>query len=169
MQILCSLVLAGEANTPGTYSKRTVNLLSELDKSDVELFTRLCRFCWMIEDFLVPLVFDENAEIYNVHGINFDTLSHLRDIGLVQLEFLSNFKWSGLSKRIVAAYYDKSLYLEMPEDVNNELYIGKTRLTKIGQELAPICESKPVDGFYGYVKKQWRAYLPPVNNIEQKK
>ena len=41
MQILWSQVLAGEANVPGTYSKRTVNLLSELDKSDAALFTKL--------------------------------------------------------------------------------------------------------------------------------
>ena len=32
MQSLWSRVLAGEANAPGTYSNRTVNLLSDLDK-----------------------------------------------------------------------------------------------------------------------------------------
>src|SRR6266542_4826978 len=32
MQDLWSRVLAGEANTPGAYSKRTVNFLSDLDK-----------------------------------------------------------------------------------------------------------------------------------------
>jgi hypothetical protein len=46
MQELWSRVLAGEANGPGTFSKRTVNLLSDLDKRDAELFTRLCGFGW---------------------------------------------------------------------------------------------------------------------------
>ena len=46
MQSLWARVLAGEANTPGTYSKRTVNFVSELDKNDANLFTKLCRFCW---------------------------------------------------------------------------------------------------------------------------
>ena len=46
MQILWARVLAGEANAPGTYSKRTVNLLSDFDKSDAELFTKLCGFGW---------------------------------------------------------------------------------------------------------------------------
>ena len=44
MQSLWARVLAGEANVPGTYSKRTVNLLSDFDKSDAELFTKLCGF-----------------------------------------------------------------------------------------------------------------------------
>ncbi len=41
MQDLWSRVLAGEANSPGTYSKRTVNFLSDLDKIEADLFTKL--------------------------------------------------------------------------------------------------------------------------------
>jgi Protein of unknown function (DUF2806) len=48
MQTLWSRVLPGEANSPGTYSKRTVNFLSSLDKSDAELFTRLCSFLSLV-------------------------------------------------------------------------------------------------------------------------
>ena len=73
MQELWSRVLAGEANAPGTYSKRTVNFLSDLDKAEADLFTKLCGFVWMIGE-LRPLVFDASAEIYNRHGINFSSL-----------------------------------------------------------------------------------------------
>jgi hypothetical protein len=41
MQALWSRILAGEANNPGTFSKRTVNLLADLDKSDAEEFASL--------------------------------------------------------------------------------------------------------------------------------
>ena len=47
----------------------------------------------------------------------------------------------------------------MPQDTDNKLDIGKARLTRIGQELAPICRSKPVEGFWEYVKEQWSQYL----------
>src|SRR5712692_1338799 len=57
MQRLWSGVLAGEANSPGTFSKRTVNLLADLDKGDAELFMRLCSFDWVIVDEVVPLVY----------------------------------------------------------------------------------------------------------------
>ena len=156
MQSLWARVLATEANTPGTLSKRTVNLLSDFDKSDAELFTKFCGFCWVIGS-IVPLVFDVQAEIYNKHGINFDTLNHLENIGLIELQGPVGFQ-IGFSKDIY--YYNKRLNLDMPENPNNELSIGHTLLTKVGKELIPICGSKPVDGFYEYVKEQWKGYLP---------
>ena len=175
MQSLWARVLAGEANVPGTYSKRTVNLLSDFDKSDAELFTKFCGFCWVIED-LVPLMFDFEAEIYTSCGIIFDTISHLESIGLVRFNSIGPLRYSGiigferrnLPQRLVVHYYGKPLVLEMPRNVNNTLEIGMTQLTKIGQELAPICGSKPVAGFYEYVKDRWKQYLPKVENTEQK-
>ena len=46
MQELWSRVLANEANSPGSYSKRTVNFLSDMDKNEAESFTKLCGFGW---------------------------------------------------------------------------------------------------------------------------
>ena len=48
----------------------------------------------------------------------------------------------------------------MPKEEGNELGIGMVLLTKIGQELAPICGSNPVEGFRDYVMTQWEQYLP---------
>ena len=61
MQALWSRVLSGEANSPGSYSKRTVNFLSSLDKEDAELFTQLCKFGWMsnIMELLIYNVKDD--------------------------------------------------------------------------------------------------------------
>ena len=158
MQELWSRILAGEANAPGTYSKRTVNCLSDLDKSEAELFTKLCGFGVMIKN-LVPLVFSEHGAIYNRHGIDFDTLSHLGSIGLTQFG-PSGFLENKLPKRFTVSYYGKSLTLEVRDHPFNELNIGRVLLTKVGQELAPICGSKPVEGFWEDVKDQWKRYLP---------
>ncbi len=159
MQDLWSRILAGEANTPGTYSKRTVNFLSDLDKVDAALFTKLCGFGWRIGD-VVPVVFDVRAEIYNRRGVNFNSLSHLESIGLVQFGSIAGYKRLNLPKTFSVFYYGKSLALEMTKDAGNELEIGKTLLTKIGQELAPICGSRPVEGFRDYVMDKWKQYLP---------
>ena len=159
MQVLWARVLAGEANASGTFSKRTVNFLSDLDKVDAELLTKLCRFGWSIVD-VVPLVFDVQAEIYNSCGINFVTVSHLESIGLVQFNNLSEFRRIKLPKRFSLHYYKKPLMLEMPKDADNELNIGHVLLTKIGQELVPICGSRPVEGFWDYVRDRWTRYLP---------
>ena len=106
------------------------------------------------------MVFDTQAEIYKRHGINFSTLNHLESIGLIQFEVTTDFTILELSKGVILHYYNMPLCLEMPKDTDNELKIGKVLLTRIGEELAPICGSKPVEGFYEYVKDQWRQYLP---------
>ncbi len=159
MQDLWSRILAGEANAPGTYSKRTVNFLSDLDKTEAELFTKLCGFIWNIGE-LKPLVFNFEAEIYNRHGINFDSLIHLDSIGLIQFNGATDFLTTNLPKRFVVHYYGRPLTLEMPKDAGNNLSIGKTLLTRVGKELAVISGSKPVQGFWEYVKDQWNQYLP---------
>ena len=158
MQDLWASILAGEVNTPGTYSKRTVNFLSDLDKGDAELITILCRFTWTIGMF-VPLVFDDKASIYSVHGINFGSLHHLDSIGLISFDALAGFKRTEIGKRYAVYYYGRELLLEMPKDEDNELPIGNVVLTKIGRELAPICQGVPVEGFWGYVGMQWKTYL----------
>lgn len=50
MQNLWSKVLTGEANSPGKFSKRTVNLLASLDKTDAELFQKICSFAWIVRN-----------------------------------------------------------------------------------------------------------------------
>ena len=88
MRELWSRILAGEANDPGTYSKRTVNFISGLDKSEAELFTTLCGFACKVGT-LVPLVFDSEGAIYNKHGINFNSLHHLEAVGLIKFGSLA--------------------------------------------------------------------------------
>lgn len=159
MQGFWAQVLAGEANAPGTYSKRTVNYLGDLDKVDADLFTKLCGFGWMVGS-VVPLIFDVQAKIYEEHGITFNALSHLESIGLIQFNHLSGFRRLKLPKKFYVLYYGQPLLLEMPKDEGNELEIGHVLLTKVGQELAPICGSKPIDGFVEFVKEKWKAHIP---------
>jgi hypothetical protein len=74
VQAAWSRILAGEANTPGSFSKRTVSLLASLDKNDTLLFTNLCSFNWLIGNELFPLVYDSSKAIYKNKGITFSIL-----------------------------------------------------------------------------------------------
>ena len=75
-------------------------------------------------------------------------------------ENLSGFIRQDVPERFTVNYYGRPLNLEMSKDAGNKLEIGNTLLTRTGNELAPICESKPVEGFLEYVKAQWKQYLP---------
>jgi hypothetical protein len=142
--------LAGEANSPGLFAKKTVNLLADLDKSDAELFTNLCGFCWQIGG-IVPLVFDFKDERYKRNGITFNALAHLESLGLIQFESLAGFRRLGLPKITPVFYYGRPTNLTLPLENDNELKIGNVLLTRAGLQLAPVCGSTPVDGFFDFV------------------
>ena len=51
-------LLAGEANKPGKYSKRTIELVALFDKKDAQLFNDLCTFCWFDGKKVYPLIYN---------------------------------------------------------------------------------------------------------------
>jgi len=163
MQDLWSRLLSGEANTPGAYSTRTINMISDFNKNDTELFTKFCGFCWEINQEIIPLIFDEDFETYNMNGINRQSIMHLENIGLIRYNEASFYKkindknnpipnYHG--KGFIAKYYDKSLILIPKGKV--ELDIGKVLLTQCGREIASICGSVPVDGYFEYMREKWK-------------
>jgi hypothetical protein len=165
MQELWASVLAGEANSPGTYSKRTVNFLGDLDKRDAELFTALCRFGWYVGSF-TPLIFDPQASIYNDTDLNFNTLTHLDNIGLIQFGSVSGFNRTGLPKEVTVSYCGVPLNLTMEKEEGNQLPIGKVLLSQVGMELVSVCQAPGVEGFVDYVKEKWKQYIPKNEDTE---
>jgi hypothetical protein len=154
MQNLWSRVLAGEANSPGKFSKRTVNLLSSLDKSDALLFTKFCGFCWFA-GILVPLIYDVSESIYTSQGITFDALTHLDDLGLLNFNSITGYRLLNFPKMTTMYYYGTPVNIEFGGDEINDLKVGKVLLSKVGKELAPISASKPVNGFFDYILEKW--------------
>ena len=162
MQQVWAGILAGEANNPGSFSRRTVNLVADLDKRDADLFKSLCGFAWMIED-VTPLVFDAYADMYNRNGITFESLGQLESLGLIRYNGIGGFEIHNFREKTSAFYYGKPVVLEFPNDDDNKLSVGTTLLTQSGEELALICGSTPVEGFFEYVYDRWagQSLVPP--------
>jgi hypothetical protein len=156
MQTLWGRLLAGEANKPGAFGRRTIDMVSTFEKDDARLFTALCSFGWIIGN-VVPLVFDAQAEVYSRGGVNFNSLTHLDSIGLVQFQNLTGFVRKRLPKEIDVFYYGRRAQIEF-QSAENELNIGKVLLTVAGQQLAPISGSRPANGFYEYACDFWQAH-----------
>lgn len=154
MQQLWSKVLAGEANAPGRFSKRTVSYLASLDKDDAQLFKSLLGYGWMFGG-VVPLVYDVQDSMYTSRGLNFSTLTHLDEIGLVTFENLAGFQRLKLPKKFRVLYYSTPVVVVGPAD-DNSLSLGQAMLSKVGQQLAPVVGSEPVQGFLDYVIKRWK-------------
>lgn len=166
MQQIWARVLAGEANSPGDFAKKTINLLADLDKSDAELFTNLLSFGWEFGE-VVPLVFNLKDERYERSGINFGTLSHLESLGLIQFSNPEGYNLSRFPKVITAFYNERQVTLTFPQENDNVLDVGRVLLTRAGQQLATVCDATPVDGFYEFIYDRWAsASLVPKRETE---
>lgn len=155
MQSIWARILAGEANEPGKFSKRTVNFMQSLDKQDALLFTKLCAFNWILAD-IESFIFDFNAEIYTKNGINFNILTHFEAIGLISFDNTYGYQIQEYSQTTVAVYKNATYTLKFPKEKDNNLDTGLVLLTNIGRELANICISETIAGFDEYIIEEWK-------------
>lgn len=154
MQSLWGQLLAGEATTPGTFSKRTIDFVSSIGKQDAQLFTAFCQFVWMLGD-ATPLIYDLDQKFYSDAGINFGSLKHLDAIGLISFESLSGYRKMGFGKYTHFFYYGKPMLVEFPLDRENEIALGKVLLTTTGKELVNIAGSQMSKDFHEWVLNKW--------------
>ena len=161
MQSLWSQILAGEANNPGSFSKRTTDITSTLDKSDASLFTALCSF--LISEsrgFITSFIFEDSAEIYNSRGINFSVLIHLESIGLIKFNQITNFNVTNLPNSGTLSYFDQDFKYSKQSDSNILFDVGHVKLTQEGMQLAPICGATKNDEFLGYISEYYKNRSP---------
>ena len=165
MQHAWARILAGEGNNPGSFSRKTVNIMADLDKGDAELFTELCRFVWSVDSLRQPLVFDPNHGIYNRYGVNFESINVLEALGLIQFSWIAQFNVADLPKSTLAHYHEKNVLLTFPKDEGNVLNMGTVLFTPAGRQLSTICEARPYEAFFDYVYDLWVAesLVPPRN------
>ena len=155
MQNWWARILAGEANHPGTFSRRTVNLMADLDKDDAELFESLCSFIWMLHGAGYPLIFDTHNEIYNRQGINSISIGYLESLGLIRVNTLTGFKINPTPPQLSASYHGKRELLTMPNNPKYQFSIGMVMFTQPGMELSRVCKSSPIEDFFNYVRDRW--------------
>ena len=155
MQKLWARILAGEANNPGKFSRKTVNVLSDLDKADIELFTSLCRFVWTFDGAEAAPI-DETEAIFSDHGITISSLTHLESLGLLRRSPL-RFSMAEMPVQFRATYFERSVDLTLSDSAGNKLKTGSVILTAAGLQLGPLCDREPIDGFFDYMCELWKG------------
>ena len=155
MQALWSRILSGEANSPGSFSRKTVNLVADLDKASGKSFHTLCSFGWQYGDNLLPLIFDSEHPIYKQRGIDLYSLGELAALGLIQINAVTGFELRDLPKGRAIAYHNRSVFLTFPKEEANSLDIGRVLMTPSGTQLSRILKPTAIDGFFDYVYDKW--------------
>ena len=162
MQSLWARVLAGEVNAPGTFSRRTINAIADLDRRDCEMFTKACGF---LVDFGGPalLIHDINDPLYTQCGIEYGMVSHLDNIGLLDFHSNGQFTLTIPPGEDTATYFGTSFHMTIPQEPLNVVSMGRVRLTEMGRELAAIAGGQSVPGFADYLRQRWASFLvdPP--------
>jgi hypothetical protein len=156
MRSLWARILAGEFNSPGAFSRRTLHVVGNLDQRDAEMFAVLRRFAVSDETHRpVPVVLNVRDEIYENAGLSFAALADLDSIGLLRFDHITGFNVGVGSTTLALAYCDQRFTLELPPSSLNELRIGTVMLTKAGIELAHSGGALPVPGFLEYLRVGW--------------
>ncbi|TYR87926.1 DUF2806 domain-containing protein [Citrobacter freundii] len=140
MQMLWGRILSEEAKSKGSFSRRTLKLLSTLSKEEANLITYFGKFFWQASNLTPILLTDENG---NTEGITFNELSVLDSLGVIQQGIGYSLTFGNKKGRI--GYYGMAFLVEFQSDDSStwNLQIGTALLTPIGQELMKICGSTP--------------------------
>jgi hypothetical protein len=142
MQSLWASILAGEANSPGAFSKRTVALVAGLDRRDAELFSKFCSCCWMFGGELTPLLAENSEKALEKIGVSFTDLVHLDALGLIRFDpvggFVQQLSHAGQHPALlIAHYFESQVRIEFSSEPHR-MDIGKALLTESGAQLAQI-------------------------------
>ena len=155
MQNTWARILAGEANNPGSFSRKTVNIVADLDKDDATAFIHFCNFTWRIRELPRPLIYDLDHEIYATTGMNKGVCSHLASLGLVDYTD-PIISWINVQEGEEFSYHDQVRILTETNS-QSRLITGHAGFTLAGFQLYQICDTTPADEFYDYVLGEWES------------
>ncbi len=153
MKALWSRILAGKANHPGSFSRRTVDFVSTLSQSEAEAFYKLCRFVWVINESSIPLIFNMRAEFYEKNGITLNLLHELDSLGLIHFNVGGNGEYSlkDIPESLFALYGLDVFTISIPAERESYFPIGQILLTSMGEELAGITDAPQIEEMKSYV------------------
>ena len=163
MKLIFGKILSGEIQKPGTFSIRTVRLISQLDNQAAQLFQRLCSMSIslcvstdvVLDSRVVSLAGNAGSNSLSKYGLSFDNLNILHEYGLIISDYNS---WMGYSPCIAgengiigaSIHFGGLKYGFVPTDkekYDKELKLHGVAFTKAGKELLKIVPQEEVSNY----------------------
>jgi len=153
MKVVFGKILAGEIVKPGTFSIKTIKLISQLDNQAAKLFQIFCSqtiSLWAADNIFDARVvsFSGNAASNSLRefGLSFDALNILHEYGLIISDYNSSMHYSPCianeQKQVGSALrFQNRNYGLVPSDIekfDKTLKLNGVALTKAGKELLDI-------------------------------
>ncbi|WP_136618571.1 MULTISPECIES: DUF2806 domain-containing protein [Mesorhizobium] len=157
-------ILAGEANSPKSFSRRTIDILASMDTDDAQMFTALCSCVWNRSNDPILIIPGLDPSDLMIAGVNFSQLAHMESAGLISLETLGGYSRQGLGPVVVLTYFNQATFLKFPappegraQSVDNRLSLGRALLTRAGVQLCKVCEPQKNEAYHAQVLKAWEG------------
>ncbi|MDF2940971.1 MAG: hypothetical protein K0R66_1613 [Gammaproteobacteria bacterium] len=160
MQSIWARILAGEVTEPGTFSPRTLNILSQITRTEAELFTEFCSFLVQINGssghFLTEAWGGLEEVKIPLRSFSFYESSILQETGLVDTYELLSLVCKIGQKKIIK-YGEKSIsvsYQGNPETRDEEIAFQFFSLTPVGRQLCKVCKTEFSRKFWDNLKEK---------------
>ncbi len=166
MQQLWAKVIAGEINSTGTFCKKTMSIIADMEKDDAALFSNLCKFRFTIGEPVI-VIRTVPYSLYDKFGINFNSLKRLEHIGLIEVDNVNGYKKLNLSQEGGLFYFNTLISMKLPESDKTSLPYGSVYLTKSGKELSRIAGAEPDTEILKYSTSQWEKDGVTISSIQE--
>lgn len=173
MKIIFSKILSGEIKQPGSFSMRTVELISQLDNQAAKIFQNLCNITsgmylgdYLFDARVVSLSGNAASNSLSEFGLNFSNLNVLQEYGLIISDYNSYIQYAPIiandNNQVAASLkLGNKFYGFLPKDRSKydaELKVNGVGLTNAGRELYKIIPQeqnlKYFDTFKTYFDKK---------------
>jgi len=155
MQKVWSRILAGEANAPGLFSKRTISVVSTVKQEEARLFTNFCSCVWRINGYKWPII-DEPRDLERFLDCSMKDIYILNDAGLVLHGEPFGYGETRINEYCEFKYFDRKFVFRF-DKFHKIVSTGMVKLTEAGAELFEICEVNPDYDFMHKCIEVWNC------------
>lgn len=176
MQAIWSSILAGQANSPGAFSRKTVDLVATLEQSDAKLLNKLAKCVIYFGAYdkagnAVPGEYDPKTIIFDYTDDtgekywNFGELNHLVNMGFIQCNFERAFGARGMPGEISFDYGSDSYCMNVGNDFPITIEIGNVVLTMAGLQLIEVIGREEDINYFDRIVSFWSGYGYVVSRV----
>jgi uncharacterized repeat protein (TIGR03899 family) len=155
MQQLWAKLLAGEVKSPGSFSKRTLEIVKTFTKHEAEVFTRICSVVWhmrhtskkwaLTDQSWVHAVFNEQ---HNPLTFNYTDCLLMAEYGLIEISATYSTIWMPESGFLMQ-YFDEFFHFQKVKESKKMVQVnsGTFHLSEAGRQLAAIANPQKNEGY----------------------
>ena len=152
LQMLWAKILAGEYAKPGSYSKRTLHVLSTIGRREADAFQRLCSCLWKTSSEKQPILYGLNKNCTD-KDLPLTMILELQAIGLLSHINDGYYVTDKGKKKAWVSYFDKKFTVRGFGD--NGLILGSVLFTSTGIELAGLVVAEPSESYREQIIMYW--------------